>query len=1098
MSAGGRANEFRVLGPLDVWVAGAHVAVDSRKLRILLAALLLQANSVVELDRLAEFLWEDRRPANPRAALHTYVRRLRMLLGDTGLVATASTGYSIELGEDELDLFRFRRLVRTAERAPEPAERARLLTEALAVWRGPALADIPSDSLRLEEYEGLEEERLTALEARFEAELMLGRHASLIKDLRASAIDNPLRERFWELLMLALYRAGRQAEALEIYQQVRRRLVEELGIDPGERLQALHHGILESDPSLAAPDTAPAEPGPAAAVPAQLPPGALGFVGRQKLAERIARVLPPVPSRTGVPIVVLSGPPGVGKSALAVSVGRGLRQSFPHGQLYVNLRGYDRLGQDPPLAPEQVLAQFLRSLGVPAKQIPVELDEQVNLYRSRLAGKNVLIVLDNAASVEQVMPLVPGEAGCSVLVTSRHRLRVLVASQGAQVIQVDTLSPAESCELIDGMLRQAGVAIDPQVVPEVAQLCAHLPLALRIAAANLINAPGGQTGEYLDNLRRGNRLAALAVEDDMSSAVAGAIALSYDAIDPDGQAMFRMAGLFPGAEFAANAVAVLADTSAAQARATLNRLEAANLLQQHAPGRYQFHDLLREFACERAFAETTAEQRAKALERLGQWYLVGVRNAVDDLHTEFVRLALPAGMPAAAEAPQFADESQATAWLIAERRNLMACVRFFGAEGPHYLSWYLADALRGFFWTGKYRSEWDEAARTGLTAAEQGTDQHGIASMHRSLANLHNTLGDYRRAMAHHRQSMAAHRELGMVEEVAATLNNLGLAHLSLSQLDEAEQAAGDALAIARESDFPRIEAAALGLLGSIHWTRGNMAEADAAITASLAAADRLGLHHIACYGLRNLGMVHQAVGDPAGARGYFRRALDISQRIDSLYDRSIALYGLALVEHDFGRHAEAMEAARQALAAFQECGDRTWEVETLCTISLIAQGLGEPVESARYATTAVEAARQIGYPDGEAHALARLAVTSYTDGCVREAAAYAEAASGLIDASASRITQGRVLVQLVPALLEFGDPQAADEHARRLLAVSEGSGQALGTARAKQALGTLAAGRGETEQARVLLTDAFTVLAEVGIPEAETVRALLRTLPSC
>ncbi|MBP0458772.1 AfsR/SARP family transcriptional regulator [Streptomyces montanisoli] len=1066
-------------------------------MRVLVVALLLRAGRVVENERLAEWLWGGKQPANPRATLHTYVRRLRVLLGDHDIVVTSPHGYRIDVGEDELDLGRFRRLARAAHDTAGLEERARLLAECMDAWRGSPLADVPSDALRQDELAPLEDERLTVLESYFETELGLGRHAQLVKELRTAAMDNPLRENFWGLLMLALYRSGRQAEALAVYGQARRELVEQLGIEPGERLRALHSGILESDPGLANPDGFSAQAGHSFTAPAQLPPLSLGFVGRSDVVARVEALLPPDPARTGVPVVVLSGPPGVGKTALAVCLGRRVRERFPHGQLYVNMRGHEHGGEQTPLTPQQVLPQFLRSLGVPAGQIPVELTELVNLYRSKLAGRNVLVVLDNAAAIEQVLPLIPGDAGCSVLITSRRKLRGLAVSHGGQVIQLSTLSPAESRELVTEMLRQAAVPVEPDVVREVTALCAYLPLALRIAAANLISAPGGHTGAYLERLRQGDRLAALSVEGDTASAVSTAIALSYDTMAIDDRAVFRLCGLFPGSDFSPEAIAALTDISTAQARAGLGRLEAANLLQQHAPGRYQLHDLLRDYARERAHAEHTAPERAEALERLGQWYLAKTCAAADVLHTEFIRLAPPAGALAPSDVDGFADESQAMAWLLSERRNLMTCVRFFAteategleasggmeaAEGPHYLSWYLADALRGFFWTGKYRGEWDEATRHGLAAAEARGDRHGIASMHRSLANLHNTVGDYRLAIAHQEKSLAVHAELGMREDMAATLNNMSLAHLSLGQVHAADDAARRALEIARQIGSPRLEASTLGLLGSICWTLGEMREATAFITASLASADEQGLHHIRSYGLRNLGLVRQASGELAGSRDCFTKALKVSEAIDSSYDRSISLYGLALVDEDLGRCASAFESAQQALAAFKECGDRTYEIETLCVLSAISTGLGQPREAARYAGMALEGARGIGYTGGEAYALALTAVADCflgNEGAVDRA----EAAMALVDAGSSRVARGKVLLALGPLYLRLGDPDRARECAERALAVSEPSGQRLNAARARQVLGDVAELTGDHAGARAHHAAAHAAFAEAGVP---------------
>lgn len=1084
-------NNFGILGTLTVTVSGKEVPIESGKLRVLLAALLLRAGTVVDNDRLADWLWDERKPSNPRGALHTYVRRLRMLLGDTDLVETAPGGYRIGVAEEELDLTRFRRRVRAARQTEAPEERSRLLSGALGAWRGEPLADVPSDALRRDESPALQDERLGALEAYFECELQLGRHAQLVKELRTAAMDNPLRENFWSQLMLALYRSGRQAEALDVYRQARRELVEQLGIEPGDRLRTVHTGILESDPSLAAPDGPRPAGGEAHPVPAQLPPLALGFVGRDDVVQRAEAVLPPTPERTGVPVVVLSGAPGVGKTALAVCLGRKVRAAFPDGQLYVNLRGYERGGEYAPLPPDQVLAQFLRGLGVPAQQIPVDPVEQANLYRSKLTGKNVLVVLDNAAGTEQVLPLIPGDAGCAVLITSRRQLRSLAVTHGAQVIRVGTLSPPESAELITGMLGQAGVSVEPEVVHEVAALCSYLPLALRIAAANLISAPGGQTDAYVESLRRGNRLAALSVDGDTASAVSTAIALSYDGLAAEDRAVFRLAGLFPGSDFTPAAVSVLADISEAQARSCLSRLETASLLQQTAPGRYQFHDLLREYAQDRAADEHPAGERAEAVERLGGWYLAGACAAADVLYSEFVRLTEPDAGRAAQDAPRFRDESHALAWLLAERRNLMALVRYFGTRGPRYLSWHLADALRGFFWTGTYRAEWDETTRIGLAAAEFQADERGIAAMHRSLANLHNTIGDYERAISHQEKSLALHDRLGMAEEVAAMLNNMSLAHLSLGRAAQAEQAARRALDVAHSIGSPRLKASTQGLLGFIHWTQGDMGRAKEFLTASLAAAGDLGLHHISSYSLRNLGLVRQAAGELTEARSCFARALEASEHIDSSYDRSISLYGLALVDLDVGRPETALDFAQRALSSFQECGDRTYEVETLCLLSAISAGLDALTQSARYAGSALEGARQIGYVDGEAYALARLAVTDALLGRA-EARGHAEAARSLADASANPVVRSKVLLELASLHLRSGAPKVAEECAQVALALSEPTAQRLNIARAQHVLGGVAALSGDPARARAYWTEALAAFTAIGVAEADDVRARL------
>ncbi len=1086
--------QFKILGPMEISRAGESISVSSPKLRILLTALLLNSGTVVSVDDLTDYLWNESQPTNPRAALQTLIRRLRILLGNDELIKNFGSGYRIQIDGDQLDLIRFRNLVKLADQAGDADTRAQLLSDALGIWRGPALSDIQSDSLRRHALVALTEERISTLELHFETNLHLGRHARLVTELRAAAVANPYRERLWGQLMLALYGSGRQAEALEVYQQIRYQLVDELGMEPGEELRNLHESILKSDVSLWVSDGQQPGTKQTLSVPAQLPPQAVGFVGRQDLVDHLSNALLPTVTRTGTPVVVLSGLPGVGKTALAVHIGQRVRSSFPDGQLYVNLRGYESPGQSASLRPEQVLPQFLRSIGVPANQIPTNLTEQVNVFRSRLSGTNTLVVLDNAASIEQVMPLIPGDAGCSVLITSRSQLHGLASGLGARVISIGTLSPDESITLIESMHANAQRTVEPNVMSEVTQLCAHLPLALRIAAANLITAPGGNVEHYLNDLRHGNRLAALSIEGDTTSAVSTAIALSYSATEPDEQHVFRFAGLFPGTEFSANAVAVLADISTAQARTTLNRLKAMNLLQQQTPGRYQFHDLLKEFARDRSAQQDTAQDRAAAIERLGHWYLICVRGAVDVLHSEFVRLEAPAGL-GALEAAHFTDESQAMAWLLAERHNLATLIPFFASKGPQHLSWHMADALRGFFWTGNYRTEWREAAQSGLAAATKLGDKHGIASMHRSLANLSNTLGDYHEAIAHHRQSLAMHRELDMPEETAATLNNLGLAQLSLGRVDDAEDSAQEALSISRRVTSQRLAASTLGLLGSIQWTRGDIAHATTTIAESVLIADRIGLHHIISYSLRNLGLVHQATGDLSAARGCFDRAIEVSDRIDSLHDKSIALYGLALVDYDLGSHEAALRSATQALGAFVECGDRTYEIETLCLMSLITESLHDWDDSVRYAALALDLARKIQYTDGEAHARARLAVTDSIFCKADSAIGHADAALAIIDRSANQITVCKVLSQLGPLFFSLEQLDRAEQCALRMLHVSVSSGQRLGVARANRILGSVAAAENDIARAMKHWKHALQVFSDLGIPDAATVRASIDSI---
>ncbi|GAB1688988.1 BTAD domain-containing putative transcriptional regulator [Krasilnikovia sp. M28-CT-15] len=1024
---------IRVLGPLEVRVRDAPVQITAGKLRNLLASLLVRPNQVASVDQLVQWIWDGADVANPRGALHTYVRRLRDALQIPDILETAPGGYLLRVEHVQLDLVEFRRLAAAADRTDNVPERARTLRSALGWWRGPALADIPSETLRRDLADSLAAERLQVLEKCFDAELSLGRHDDLVREIREAAIDNPLHERVWAQLMLALYRCGRQAEALDVYQQIRGLLIERLGTEPAEPLRDLHQRILVADPRLVEPVTA--DPGPVAVqVPSQLPAATVGFVGRDRERHEALTVLARDGERTGVPIVVLSGPPGVGKTSLAVQVAHQVRHAYPDGQLYVNLRGFD-LG--PPQLPTSVLAQFLRALGLHRTAIPLSLDEQINLYRSQLADKRTLVVLDNAADLDHITPLLPGAPGCAVLITSRRRLGGLVVTNGARVLQVGMLEPGESRRLFIGMLAAADVAVSPAVADELAELCAHLPLAISIALANLVMVPGSDPAQYLADLREGNRLAAFTPDDGAESAVSATFALSYEALEPAERRAFRLLSLVPGPDFTADALAALADLTVAQARRLLDRIATANLLHQHAPGRFQFHDLLRRYARERLDEQDVA---APALERLGWWYLSMVDGAADQLHREFVRLPFPPSGPTGLPRPS--DRHQAMAWLFAERPNLVAAISHFAHTELRHFAWLLADGLRGFFWTGNYRTDWLESTQTALAAAIEQGDEDGTAAMLRSLANLHNTLGDYAQAIDHHHRALAIHRRQGRQEESAATLNNIGLAYLSTGRIDELEAVCREALAIEEHLESPRCGSTTLGLLGAVHWSRGEIGAAIDMFGRSLHVARDLGIHHIESYGLRSLGLAHQALGEPDQARRYLDEALEVAARIKSLYDRSIALYGLALTHRDEGDVATARDYAERALLAFEECGDRTYEAETICVLAMLDGDEGDWTRSVQRAEQALAAGQKVAHADGIATSHAWLSVANHHTGRSGPAARHAETARQMLLDGVNRVTETRVWLLLAESARLAGDERATATFAHRAHALARQTGQ--------------------------------------------------------
>jgi DNA-binding SARP family transcriptional activator len=592
--------EFRVLGPLEFLPADRPVVLGGPKDRILLAVLLLQANLVVPVQRLIDALWDDP-PVSARKNVQTHVWGLRRLfaarLGDERIESTAA-GYRLRVAEGELDLDRFDRLAAEGQRAlagGDPALAAQLLQEALALWRGAPLLDVPLPVGYQGQLVSLEERRLAATEDRVEAALRLGRDGALVGELRELVSQNPLRERLHAQLMLALYRAGRQADALAAYTAARRVLREELGIEPGPALQSMQQDVLRRAPAL---ELAPAT----STFPInQLPPDIADFTGRRVEADRLAALLrdggaePAAPAvRTAVTVAVIAGPAGVGKTALGVHVGHLVAEDFPDGILYVNLRG----AEEARLAPHEALGAFLRALGVPSDRVPHSVHEQSALFRSLTAGKRHLIVLDNAFDEAQVRPLIPGSVGCAVLVTSRGRLPGLA---GAETVVLEVFSARESGTLLSRMLGAQRVHTEPGPADEVARLCGGLPLALRIAGARLAARPAWSIADLVRRLGdERERLAELAVGD---LELRAAFESSYRTLAAEEQAMFRALGGVGSDRFDAETAAGLAGTDRRRAERSLDRLADAQLIQMtDSAEHYRLHDLVALFARSQAAA----------------------------------------------------------------------------------------------------------------------------------------------------------------------------------------------------------------------------------------------------------------------------------------------------------------------------------------------------------------------------------------------------------------------------------------------------------------------------------------------------------------
>jgi DNA-binding SARP family transcriptional activator len=655
---------FGFLGSLLVRVDDVDVAVRSGKQRVLLAALLVRRGEVVSFDELAEILWDGAPPATARPTIRNHAKRLRQVLGPgAGRIATRQPGYVAEVADDEVDLAVFARMCRdgaAAARARQWQQASSLFAGALALQRGAPLLDVPSETLWRQHVPGLEQMRLQATEGRIDADLRLGRHGELVGELQALIDANPLIERLHALLMLALYRAGRQGEALAAYQHARRVVVGELGLEPGAELHRLQQQILAGDPQLTvSADSAGVQPlsvalrrpagsgrtaeaiddpghatssdcGPGSVVPHQLPAAPRHFVGRKHDMEKLAGLVNDVGTSGTVIISTIGGTAGVGKTALALQFAHQVAEKFADGQLYADLRSFDPT--IPPLAPDVALRGFLDAFGIRGRDLPPDMAARAALYRSLLADRQALIVLDNAASTSQVQPLIPGSPGCMVIVTSRNRLASLVA-QGAETIALDGLTSAEAHEMLACRLGAGRIAAEPAAVSELTDLCARLPLALAIVAARATAQPGLPLAVLAAELRDDDgRLDALNAGEPGSD-IRAVFSWSYGCLTSETSRMFRLLGAHPGPDITAMAAASLAGVALAPARRMLDALARASLLVEYVPGRYRFHDLLRAYAWEQAVAadqgdERIPDQRA-ALSKLFDYYLASASAAID-------------------------------------------------------------------------------------------------------------------------------------------------------------------------------------------------------------------------------------------------------------------------------------------------------------------------------------------------------------------------------------------------------------------------------------------------------------------------------------
>ncbi|RSM59925.1 AfsR/SARP family transcriptional regulator [Kibdelosporangium aridum] len=853
--------DIRVLGPVELIGPQGRVALCGGGERTLLARLGLSVGQAVARAALIDALWPDAAPATAVKTLRSHLARLRGRLREAGLadlIATRGGDYALHAPRDAVDAARFETLT-TSGRAVLASGDAQAAVEALrtglALWHGEALADCRPGPWQHAEATRLGEARLAATEDLLTAQLALGGHATAIGELKFLVSQHPFRERLWELLMLALYRSGRQADALTAFQRARTTLIDELGIEPGRELRRLEAAILTADSALELPphpdQTMPRASGPA--VPRQLPADNSGFIGRHRHLQELDALLPrngdggdPFPQ--AVVISAIAGTAGIGKTTLALHWAHQIANRYPDGQLYVNLRGFD---PQAPMETGQALHDFLRALGMDPQIIPTTDEAKASLYRGLLADRRMLIVLDNARDTDHVRPLLPASPTCLVIITSRNRLDSLTARDGAHRLILDLLTTDEAVALLATRLGHQRVAAEPDAVADLIDRCARLPLALSIAAARATTHPHLPLSRLVDDLAdERTRLDTLDLGDtDLD--LRTVFSWSYHTLTPQAARLFRLLGVHPGPDISLYAAANLTSLHISQARSLLNELTRAHLLEEHASNRYRFHDLLRTYAIEQATDDEPEPQRRAAMRRVLDYYV----------HTSYAAALVlaPHWEPIPLDTPQ-------TALTAARRlgdRVAQAC----------------AHRLLGSAYTRLGRNDALDLQRA-LTLCRELGDRTGQARIHHALGWVREQQGRHDEALTHAQHALDLFHATGHRAGEARALNQVGWCHARLEHYPQALTHCQHALHLLRDLGDRTGEALALDSLGYAHHRLGHHLQAITHYQLSLALWRHLGSQYEEAQALHHLGDTFHATGNHPDAQDAWQHALAILDRL--------------------------------------------------------------------------------------------------------------------------------------------------------------------------------------------------------------------------
>ncbi|WP_234380245.1 AfsR/SARP family transcriptional regulator [Streptomyces sp. CMB-StM0423] len=1028
--------EFQILGPVELLVGERRVELGSDKERCLLAALALDVGRPLSIDTLAGRIWDGDPPVQARKNTHTYISRIRrhLRLADTDpppQITRRAHTYALEVDPELVDWHRFKVLTAEASAAFDRGDDTRsalLLNRAAALWKGEPLAGLPGMwAARVRS--ALIEKGLAATVSRVTAELRLGRYADLVGELHELVDQHPADETVAGLLMLACYGSGRYPDALRAYQRIRGLLRGEFGSTPGAELDHLHQNILDRLPIAEILHGATAvrelprtgheqEPtgisGPAA--PRNLPPQT-PLVGRSEEMRALnAAIAVAAQDGSVVALEAISGMAGVGKTALALHAGHQLADHFPDGQLYLDLRAHS--GPPDPLSPESALATLLRLLGIPAETIPVGLEERVALWRTMLTKLRALIVLDDASGPHQVRPLLPGVSPSLVIITSRRHLAGL---PHARHVLLDVLPPDDAVELFREFAGPERTR-DVEIVARIVRYCGYLPLAIELVANRLATRPSWTPTTLSKRLTQGtSRLREIR---DGYQEIARAFELSYQTLTAAQQRAFRHLGLHPGPEFTADAGAALLGLPVDETEHVLDSLMSCHLLREPTPGRFTYHDLLREYADALAHSEDDRRTRDQALHRLISFSVANARQADELAHPRRLRLPAP-GSDHSAEPWAAPPIDDATAWFAAERTSLLAVEAYARAHGAPDQAAQLADSLSGFLAEGCHWADAEMVHHNAVDHFRATGDQRALCQALLSLSGTHASTSKYPEAAEAGEEALRVARAEGDAMREAEALRGLGILQWHLGENHMALALNIAALRILEKSgtiwDRARCQnniAIAQLALGEIDSARDHF---QLALSGFKAAGDTWGIVRT----LNNIGDLHKHSGEAELARETLETSLSLAESGGNAYVRATVRTNLADILAESGEIDQSLTMYAQAVQDFRSLGDRKSLANALNGLGDAHRRAGFSEEAAHHYRSSLDIARSIGSAHEEAHALRGLGMSELAARRLSDAGDHVKEAVGTARRTDDRAEEARALAVLADVRAAEG---AADE----------------------------------------------------------------------